>query len=106
MFRFLFLMIGFAIAISVIKSVVGTVAKLFAGLSDTSGPAGTSGPRRPSSSASSSSATSSASSGSVGQLKKDPVCGTFISTETAFQKHTGGETYYFCSTQCRDRFKG
>ena len=97
MFRFLLLMIGFAIAVSAIKSVLGVVAKLFAGLSDTSAPAGTSGPRRPSSSPSSSSA---------GSLKKDPVCGTFISTETAFQKHSGGETHYFCSTQCRDQFQG
>lgn len=40
-----------------------------------------------------------------GELKKDPVCGTFISTATAFQKHLGGETYYFCSAECRDKFK-
>jgi YHS domain-containing protein len=42
----------------------------------------------------------------IGELKKDPVCGTFISTETAFQKSVHGETYYFCSTECRDKFKG
>jgi len=41
---------------------------------------------------------------SVGELKKDPVCGTFISTATAFQKLVRGETYYFCSTHCRDQF--
>ena len=39
-------------------------------------------------------------------LKKDPVCGTFISTQTAFQKSVRGETYYFCSTECRDKFQG
>ncbi len=44
--------------------------------------------------------------GVVGELKKDPVCGTFISTETAFQKHVHGETYYFCSMECRDKFNG
>jgi YHS domain-containing protein len=42
----------------------------------------------------------------VGELKKDPICGTFISTTTAFQKAVQGETYYFCSTQCRDQFQG
>jgi YHS domain-containing protein len=40
-----------------------------------------------------------------GELKKDPVCGTFISTATAIQKRVRGETYYFCSTECRDKFK-
>jgi hypothetical protein len=37
-------------------------------------------------------------------LKKDPVCGTFVSTATAIQKNKGGETYYFCSAECRDKF--
>jgi len=41
----------------------------------------------------------------AGELRKDPVCGTFISKETAVQKKVGGEVYYFCSAQCRDRFK-
>jgi YHS domain-containing protein len=41
-----------------------------------------------------------------GVLKKDPVCGTFISPSTAPHKTLGGETYYFCSTECRDKFKG
>jgi YHS domain-containing protein len=33
------------------------------------------------------------------------VCGTFISAATAIQKKSGGEVYYFCSTECRDKFK-
>jgi YHS domain-containing protein len=41
-----------------------------------------------------------------GELKKDPVCGTYISTATALQKKSGGETYYFCSPECRDKFRG
>jgi YHS domain-containing protein len=40
-----------------------------------------------------------------GELKKDPVCGTFISTATAIQKRVGGEVYYFCSPECRDKFR-
>jgi YHS domain-containing protein len=39
-----------------------------------------------------------------GELKRDPVCGTFISTSTALQKKLGGETYYFCSPSCREKF--
>ena len=40
-----------------------------------------------------------------GELKKDPVCGTFISAQTAMQKRVGAATYYFCSVECRDKFK-
>lgn len=41
-----------------------------------------------------------------GELKRDPVCGTFISKETAVQKKVGGTVYFFCSAECRDKFKG
>lgn len=37
-------------------------------------------------------------------LKKDPVCGTFIDPATAMQKTVKGQTYYFCSAECRDKF--
>jgi YHS domain-containing protein len=40
------------------------------------------------------------------ELKKDPVCGTFIAPSSAVRKMLGGETYYFCSAQCRDKFRG
>lgn len=40
-----------------------------------------------------------------GELKKDPVCGTFIAAATSLQKRVGGELYYFCSVDCRDKFK-
>src|SRR5713226_3713015 len=40
------------------------------------------------------------------ELRKDPVCGTFVSTATAVQKNAGGQTYYFCSAECRDKFRG
>jgi YHS domain-containing protein len=41
-----------------------------------------------------------------GELKKDPVCGTFVSTSASIQQKVKGETFYFCSTDCRDRYKG
>lgn len=40
------------------------------------------------------------------ELKKDPVCGTFIAPSSAIRKTLGGETYYFCSAECRDKFRG
>jgi YHS domain-containing protein len=41
-----------------------------------------------------------------GELKKDPVCGVFVSTATAVKKTVGGKEYCFCSPVCRDKFKG
>ena len=83
------------LVMSVIRSVLGIVGKAFSGLSNTPSPqAGASGSRPPQNPS------------SGGELKKDPVCGTFISTATAFQKYSQGQTFYFCSTECRDKFNG
>jgi YHS domain-containing protein len=41
-----------------------------------------------------------------GELKKDPVCGTYVSTASALSRKVAGETVYFCSADCRDRFQG
>ncbi len=41
----------------------------------------------------------------VGELRKDPVCGTYISTDTAVTKKVNGEVIYFCSAACRDKHK-
>ena len=40
----------------------------------------------------------------TGELKRDPVCGTFVPASTQFQKTVGGEAKYFCSAECRDKF--
>jgi P-type Cu+ transporter len=38
---------------------------------------------------------------------KDPVCGMAVDPTTArFQADAGGETYFFCSAKCRDKFIG
>jgi YHS domain-containing protein len=39
-------------------------------------------------------------------LKRDPVCGTFIAPSSSIQSNVDGEAFYFCSTQCRDKFRG
>ena len=92
MFRAILYLIVTVLIISVLRSVIGVILKGFSDLFQSSPPAGASRPRPPSVPAG-------------GELKKDPVCGTFIAVSTAFQKKVAGETYYFCSPECRDKFK-
>jgi hypothetical protein len=81
----LYLVVG-VIVLTLLRSVLEAVGKTFAGAPST--PASPAEPR-----------------GKVSQsLKKDPVCGTFVAEATAVQKTKGGETYYFCSAACRDKF--
>jgi YHS domain-containing protein len=79
--------------ITLVRAVVGLIGKAFGQLFQPSSP------QRPSSGAA-----SRASFG--GELKKDPVCGVFVSTATALKKQVGDQVYYFCSPQCRDKFHG
>jgi YHS domain-containing protein len=90
MMRAIFELILTVLVITLLRSVIGILAKA---MFHPSAPPAASPGRRPSVPAG-------------GELKKDPVCGTFISTGTAIHKSIGGEMYYFCSTECRDKFKG
>ncbi|MGA3186281.1 MAG: YHS domain-containing protein [Bryobacteraceae bacterium] len=92
MIRALAYLIATVLVISVVRSIIGIVLKGFADLFHQAPPP-QKGPRMPVVPAG-------------GELKKDPVCGTFISTATAIQKRVGGEVYYFCSPECRDKFTG
>ena len=40
-----------------------------------------------------------------GTLHKDPVCGTYVSNESAVAQIVGGQTVYFCSAECRDKYR-
>lgn len=40
------------------------------------------------------------------ELKKDPVCGTYVSAANGFTKVVKGQTVCFCSRECRDRYTG
>jgi YHS domain-containing protein len=40
-----------------------------------------------------------------GELHKDPTCGTFVLTSTAFTLAGDGVTYYFCSKDCRELYQ-
>lgn len=77
--------------ISALRSVIGILAKAF--FQSAMRPSQPQAARRPSVP-------------SGGELKKDPVCGTYISTATALQKKSGSGIHYFCSPQCRDKFRG
>jgi uncharacterized protein len=37
-------------------------------------------------------------------LKQDPVCGTYVAIDTSLKKIVSGKVYHFCSAECRDRF--
>jgi YHS domain-containing protein len=40
-----------------------------------------------------------------GELKQDPVCGTFVATSSSIKTTVNGEVLHFCSTACRDKYK-
>ena len=41
---------------------------------------------------------------SGGELKKDPVCGTFVAVASSIKRNVNGEVIHFCSTACRDKY--
>jgi YHS domain-containing protein len=89
LFRAILELIAVVLIITVLRSVIGIISKFFSTVADPRAAA----PGRP----------PTVSTG--GELKKDPVCGTFIASASALKKTVGGETYYFCSPDCRDKFK-
>jgi YHS domain-containing protein len=40
---------------------------------------------------------------SVGELHKDPVCGTYVAESAAWKRQAGGQTFYYCSENCRQK---
>jgi YHS domain-containing protein len=42
---------------------------------------------------------------SRGELKKDPVCGTFVAVASSIKRNVDGEVIHFCSTACRDKYQ-
>jgi YHS domain-containing protein len=39
------------------------------------------------------------------ELKKDPVCGTYVSTAASLTRSVDGHLVYFCSKECRDKYR-
>jgi uncharacterized protein len=87
MFRLLFRFLLLLIAIAFLRYVISTVARVF---SQAMNP-----PAHP----------KQADAVTGGELKQDPVCGTFIPASTSVKKTVNGELIHFCSVTCRDKFK-
>ena len=88
--RFVLYLIFFIVLISVVRTVAGFVLKGVALWFGSSLPSQQRGaPSAP----------------LVGELKKDPVCGTFVSTATSVKKNFAAGVVHFCSTECRDKFR-
>lgn len=41
---------------------------------------------------------------SGGELKKDPVCGTYVSEALSVTRKVNGQVLHFCSKECRDKY--
>ncbi len=89
MFRVIFWLLGLVVIISLLRGVIGII---FRGLGELMNP---NQPRaqHPRNQVPLS-----------GELKKDPACGTYIAAATSIHETVGGETFYFCSKQCRDKY--
>ncbi len=91
MFRVIFWLLGLVVAISVLRGIIGIILK---GIGDLLSPRSSQpSARRPSNQVP-----------LTGELKKDPACGTYIAAASSIHETVGGETFYFCSRQCRDKY--
>ncbi len=91
MFRIIFWLLGLVLVISFIRGVIGIVLRGFSGIVNPqpgSQTRQTTGGQVP----------------LTGEFKKDPACGTYISAATSIHENVGGEIFYFCSAQCRDKY--
>jgi YHS domain-containing protein len=88
MLRFVVILIVTALAITLLRSVMNLIARGFSDLMK---------PQSPGNSPESSVPMG-------GELKRDPVCGTYIANSNSVRKVVNGETLYFCSPECRDKY--
>jgi YHS domain-containing protein len=40
-----------------------------------------------------------------GRMEKDPICGTYVDVASSLNLSRGGETHYFCSSECLEKYK-
>jgi YHS domain-containing protein len=88
-FAFLARLLVFIIAVSVIRSAVEYVKRLWQGTQQARPVA-----RAPTNSNSASTL-----------LLQDPVCGTYVAADTSMKKIVAGTVYHFCSAECRNKFR-
>lgn len=90
MLRSLVYILATVLVISLLRSILGVLGKAVSGLFDSGSASAHANPRP-----------SAAPVG--GELKRDPVCGVYVSTAVSVKKQSGGETLHFCSEACRDK---
>jgi len=42
----------------------------------------------------------------VGELKRDPICGTYVSTAVSVKRTVEGQVLHFCSRECAEKHRG
>jgi YHS domain-containing protein len=96
MFAYLFRMLAFFVAISVVRSVIQTLVRAFRGTQLPRNPSPQGPPKTGPESAGAPSAST--------LLHQDPVCGTYVAASSSLRKICGGKVFHFCSEECRDRY--
>jgi len=94
MLSFLARVILFAIAISVVRSVVAMVQRAFKNGGGTQPPV-----RSPKAGQQPGNTQQAAT-----MLQQDPVCGTYVAVDTSLKRVVNGRVVHFCSPQCRDKY--
>jgi len=92
MFRALVYILVSLLLLTFIRSVIGLIMKTMGELMGTSTP-----PSSPNAQAKSGP--------QGGELRRDPVCGTYVPESTAVKVKIKGETVFFCSPAYRDKYK-
>ncbi len=90
--RFLGFLLVFILVVPLIRMVMGLIGQAFANFAlrpTTPQQRGPSNPPR----------------APGGALRQDPVCGTYVSEAVAVTVRDGGQTHYFCSEECREKFR-
>jgi len=92
-FRIIPILLLIVMLITVLRSVIGVVMKLFGNLVSAPGSGANRSPngaKRPTMQVS-------------GELHRVPVCGTFVAESTAFRRQEAKQTFYYCSENCRSQ---
>jgi YHS domain-containing protein len=98
MFALLERLIFFLFIISLVRSVIRFITRLWHGGGRPTGfirrPAAASSANRPGEAA-----------GGATMLHQDPICGTYVAADTSLKRIFHGKVVHFCSAECRDRYR-
>jgi YHS domain-containing protein len=97
MFAFLSRILLIFFTVSVVRTVVQAVLRVFRG---NGAP-----PQRATPTGATEGAGENASSAST-LLHQDPVCGTYVAAASSLRKICNGKVFHFCSDECRNRYNG